>query len=487
MGRALAVDRVVKVTVNLQPFGASRRNFGAALIVGASEIISQAERIRAYTGISAIAADFGVNAPEYQAAELFFAQTPRPAILYIGRWIKTDAPAQLVGAILGADERTLAKWTGVTDGSLNVLVNGSIVEIEELDFSGAVTLEGIAAIISAAGSAQGIACAFDGQRFILSTIATGAGEIMSFGSGELAEQMRLTEETALAPILGADAETAKECAATLADKSGNWYGLAFADKSLSIDDHLGVAALIEAQAKSRIYAITTTDSRTLDGIHESDVASRAKALGFKRTMIAYSQNPYAAISALGRAFTVNFSQNRSTITLKFKQLPGIVAEGLSETQAQTLESKRCNVFAAYDNDTAIFQEGVMSGSAFFDEIHGLDWLQNAVQTKIWNLLYQSKTKLPQTDSGVNQIVAAITSVLDEAVNNSLVAPGIWNGDGFGQLEQGDRLNAGYYVYAGLVDNQDQSEREQRKAPPIRIAVKLAGAIHSVDVEIDVVR
>ena len=47
--------------------------------------------------------------------------------------------------------------------------------------------------------------------------------------------------------------------------------------------------------------------------------------------MAYSRNPYAIVSALGRAFTVNFSANRSTITLKFKQLPGVVAEGLTET------------------------------------------------------------------------------------------------------------------------------------------------------------
>ncbi|WP_221931090.1 DUF3383 family protein, partial [Telmatospirillum sp. J64-1] len=162
-------------------------------------------------------------------------------------------------------------------------------------------------------------------------------------------------------------------------------------------------------------------------------------------------------------------------------------DALSETQARALEAKRCNVFAAYDNDTAIFQEGVMAGAAYFDEIHGLDWLQNAIQTECWNLLYQSKTKIPQTDSGVNQLVTAIEGVLGEAVNNGLVAPGTWNADGFGQLERGDYLPKGFYVYAQAIAAQPQSEREQRKAPPIQVAVKLAGAVHSVDVAIDVNR
>ena len=38
-----------------------------------------------------------------------------------------------------------------------------------------------------------------------------------------------------------------------------------------------------------------------------------------------------------------------------------------------------------------------------------------------------------------------------------------------------------------VAEQAQSEREQRKCPPIQIAAKLAGAIHFVDVQIDVNR
>ena len=94
--KALAVDRVVNVTINLQSLAASRRNFGVLLIVGSSEVISASERIRSYTGIDGVAADFGVNAPEYLAAELFFSQSPRPAILQIGRWLKQPTSAMAV-------------------------------------------------------------------------------------------------------------------------------------------------------------------------------------------------------------------------------------------------------------------------------------------------------------------------------------------------------------------------------------------------------
>ena len=64
---------------------------------------------------------------------------------------------------------------------------------------------------------------------------------------------------------------------------------------------------------------------------------------------------------------------------------------------------------------------------------------------------------------------------------------MWNADGFGLLERGDYLEKGYYVYVSPIADQPQSEREQRKLPVIQIAAKLAGAVHFVDVQIDVNR
>lgn len=489
--KALAVDRVVNVTINLQPLAAQRRNFGVLLIAGPSDVIPPDERIRSYTGIGGVAADFGLTAPEYLAAELFFSQSPRPAILQIGRWLKTPTPASVRGGILTASEMAMPVWTGVTTGSFTLHVAGDTHEITGLDFGELTNLNAVAAAITAQTTEYGVTCLWDGERFTLQTTATGEGATLTYctdaASGTpIAALCKLTAETALAPQDGLAAESITECVHELADR-GDWYGLTIADTSLTVDDHLIVGQYIQAASKSRIYAATVTDTRVLDASFADDLASRAKALGLTRTFVCYSANPRAAVSAIGRAFTVNFSANRSTITLKFKQLPSVEAEGLTESQATTLARKRCNVFAAYNNDTAILQEGVMSGDAWFDEIHGTDWLQNAVQTELWNLLYQSKTKIPQTNSGVNQLIACIESVMEQAVNNGLVAPGVWNGDGFGQLERGDYLPKGYYIYSEPVELQAQSEREARKAPPIQCAIKLAGAIHSVDVAINVNR
>jgi hypothetical protein len=193
------------------------------------------------------------------------------------------------------------------------------------------------------------------------------------------------------------------------------------------------------------------------------------------------------LSAFGRAFTVNFTGSNTTITLKFKQLPGITYETIGTSQANALEAKNCNVYVYYENDTAILEQGVMCNGDFFDERHGLDWLQNAVQTADYNTLYTSTTKIPQTDAGTTTRIANIEKVLDVADKNGLFAPGIWTGGPMGQLGTGDTLTKGYYTWADTVDNQLQTDREARKGVPIQVAAKLSGAVHYGDVAITVVR
>jgi hypothetical protein len=117
----------------------------------------------------------------------------------------------------------------------------------------------------------------------------------------------------------------------------------------------------------------------------------------------------------------------------------------------------------------------MANGDFFDERHGLDWLQNAVQTADYNTLYTSTTKIPQTDAGTTRI-ANIELVLDKAVKtgclrrvNGLVANR--------SAEYRRHADEGLLHLGENVDDQLQVDREARKGVPIQVAGKLAGAVH----------
>lgn len=485
MTNTLPVSRVVSVSVQMAPLAAQLRNFGAALIVGASPVIDHVERIRTYSAseLDAIASDFGSTAPEYLAAVAFFGQSPQPSEVRIGRWVKEDAAGFLKGKILTQEQQDIGKFTPLTEGAFDITIDGSVVNVTGVNLASEVNLNGVAAKVTAALQSKGT-CTWNGQQFIISSATTGESSSVTAPTSTTLSQA-LGIDTVATGVAGAKAETLEEAFLALMD-SPSWYSAILAADAEE-DDILSVAALIEAAAPSRVLAITVQDTQEL--------VSGADTLGFKlserslqHTLVVYStSSAYAAASVVGRMSTVDFQGSNTTITLKFKQLPGISPEYLTTSQANALQEKHINVFAAYENDTSILQEGVMSGGWYIDERQGLDWLQNQVETDLWNLLYTSTTKVSQDERGATTIISTINGSLDIGVRNGLIAPGVWNGDSFGALARGDTLSTGYYVYMVPLDEQSQADREARKAPPVQIAVKLAGAIHSIDVAITVNR
>lgn len=481
----LNINRLVRVQVNLAPLAAARRGFGTLLIIGDSAVIGTGERIRTYVDLESVAGDFGLEAPEYKAAALYFGQTPRPQQLMIGRWAAEATGAELRGGIFDDPDAALETIKASQPDTMTLTVDGTEQHVNDFTFQSATNMNGIAAAIQ--GAFTGITCVWDGQRFIVKSNTTGDTSTLGYFTAG-GDVLKLDQAQALPPTAGQGAETAAEAVQALADASGAWYGCAFAAADMpDADAVLEIAAFIEGASTTRIFGVTETDSRVLEATYTDDLASKLKPLNYKRTCVQYSANPYAICSLFGRAFSVNFAANRSVITVMYKQEPGVAPAQLTESQAQALKAKRCNVFTEYNNNTSIIQYGVMSGQAYFDEVHGLDWFADALQNEEYNLLYQSKTKIPQTDAGQNELVNCAAAVCQEAINNGLIAPGQWNADGFGQLSRGDYLTEGFYIFTPPMSEQAQSIREQRIAPPIQIALKLAGAIHEIDCIVDVNR
>lgn len=603
MAQGLAVSNVVNVTVAISPVAAPTRNFGAGLLIGATDVIDVGERIRQYANLSGVAQDFSTTDPEYLGAVKHFAQVPQPSILYIGRWARTATKATLRGGVLTTAEQALALFTAVTSGAFYFVLDGIPRTVSGLNFSAQTNLNGVASVIQTAVDAlvTGSTCVWDADngRFVIKSGTTGAastigfladptafgsitfaglpanndtltiqgtaitfktsgatgnqvdiagsnaamatalgaflnastdvnlslmsylvvgavvyviakvtgtggnaytlaksgtnptisGATLSGGSGTtIASLLKGKSTQASLPANGIAAETLAAGASALIAASGDWYAGVLVEEGVDSASIIAAANIIEAQQKKRVFGVTITDTTAIDPTSTTDLGYLLDANNLGRTFAQYSQyEPQAAASFFGRASTVNFNASRTTLTMKFKQEPGVRAETITETQATALKDKHVNVFVNYDNDTAIIQEGVMSDGTFFDERHGLDWLENDIQTAVYNLLYTSTTKIPQTNEGTHLIITTIEDRLVQAVANGLVAPGKWNAGGFGQLRQGDYLSKGFYVYGPPVETQSQADREARKSVPIQIAVKMAGAVHSVDVLINVNR
>ncbi len=262
--------------------------------------------------------------------------------------------------------------------------------------------------------------------------------------------------------------------------SNGWYGLALTSVA-SVQDNKDAAAYAEAGKKLFFYTISDPNAEL--SAATSDLGYFFKNLTYNRSAGQFSSSsPYAAVSMAARFFIVDYTQPNSTITIKFKQEPGIQLEPLTATQSAALKAKALNYYVDRGGFPMV-EEGVVANGRFIDEVIGLDWLQATVQNSVFTVLATNVTKIPQTDAGTAVLVQAVDKALSAGVLNGLLAPGVWTGANLGTKKNGDFLENGYYVFGQAVKDQLPSDRALRKSPAISAICIGAGAIHSCAVTI----
>lgn len=482
------VSKVVKVTILDSPTFPARKGFGILNIIGSSTKLPLGRRVSKYTTIDDVAKDFATTDEEYKAANIFFSQSPRPTDLVISRRLLAAAPGELLtGTGL---EQDINVWKAITTGAFKITLDGGAESaISAVNFSTAATLDDVATLLQTklAAALAGTTCVYNStyKQFIIKSPTTGASSSVSYLSApasgvDITTLLKGTAALGAISTAGKALETADASLSAIQDIDQSWYGFAFTKEATEAELKLAAAW---AESRVKIFGYATNNSAVLVAATTTDIASYMKTQGYARTFGVWDDNDdYPQVSAMARAFTVNFNEQNSTLTLKFKILPGISPSTLTESQRLSIVGKNANYYTTF-GESRMLAEGVMANGKFFDERHGLDWLQNAIETNVFGYLYTRTTKVPQTDKGVAQIVSQVESALREGVRNGLLAPGVWRGIDLGEIKSGDYLTKGFYVYAQSVDEQNQSDREARKAPPIQALCKGAGAIHFVDITV----
>ena len=446
----------VDVIVNVAPRAAYRRLFNCMLIVGTSTIIPASERIRKYYSTDEMLADgWSISNPEYVAAQLAFSSPKPPSIISIGRQDQTSGSIASItlgsgGTGYSANDVLTIVQSGGANGTAKVLtVNGSGVIL---------TLE-----LLAAGTGYAVASG------LATTVAPSGGSAATINVTSI-------NETSLAAV--------QACRAADSD----WYACQVCGIKNSYSDIEAIAAYIQTATPSSVFGFNT-DQNTVPTNSTADILSVLKALKYRRTIMqycSYAAQPNAIASILGFALGANTGLANSAYTLDFKSEPGLIVEPISTTQFNYITGKNGNVYVNRGNYYDWFQNGTMADGSWFDEVINLDKLANDIQLNVADLLNQTP-KVPQTEAGMNQIKTVIAVACDQAVTIGFIAPGRWTGPQILNLDYGDTLPRGYLIQSAPIATQAQADRDARKAPPIYVAVKLAGAIQQVTIEVDVNR
>lgn len=194
---------------------------------------------------------------------------------------------------------------------------------------------------------------------------------------------------------------------------------------------------------------------------------------------------YAA-SYAGRGMSVNFNGANTALTMQMKQLNGITPDlGITQTIYQDCQAAGVDIYTDFSGIACVVSNGA---NKYFDEVYNLIWLISSIEVSVFNALLQTGTKIPQTEPGMSYLKSVIRAICAQGVNNGYIAPGTWNSSStFGNQTDfiNNILNNGYYIYSQPINQQSETQRLERIAPVIQVAVKEAGAIHSASIIVNI--
>jgi hypothetical protein len=342
----------------------------------------------------------------------------------------------------------------------------------------------------------GASCTWDVDHFVITSGTTGDTSLLTVttavdgGAGTDISGLMGTEagDADLELGQGGAAETIAEA---LDEIIGVDPSFTFVCEETAMRDTDAVKEIASWCLANRVYMASSHSAQanvltaTADTIfNDLYISQNGNAMGI------YSEiGDFKHVSAAARFSSVNFSQSNSLITLNMKVLPSCTPDGLNTTQVQNLDAQNINRYVNRSSVPMLETGKTFSNDWWADTKYWTIWFENAVLTAVFNLLYGS-AKVPQTETGMTMLKAAIERVCEEGIRNGGIAGGVVSDaiandiiqtTGNGSFD--GVLPTGYFVYSEPMALQDQSDRTQRKATPIKVWLKGSGAIQEVDIAV----
>lgn len=494
------ISNVINVSLVATGALAARDNMNVVAIMTSQQDgpLNSDNRYEIYRDAASVATDFGSSSAMNDYARTFFGTQPNATnaggVLVAGYWRGASESVAASAAVLeGAQlvETTVVdQLQQITDGTFNIDVDGTTVNVTGLNFQQITDLEGAKDLIDPAVTGATVTVTTD-DRIVITSDTTGALSTLTFatdpGTGTfLGNLLAIADGTGATLTQGAAADTltaeTKDAALDALLAEVNFKGAMFIAQPTDPERET-LAAWAESNSVL-LYdvfsgaAYLTTDPST-NVVWKIKLASQTNY----RMLFSAANNRKFAASYMARAHTVNFGAENSAITMHLKEL-NVPAEEYSESDLSSAKTVGLDVYTTIKTTSVVLTSGA---NDFVDNRYNILAFIDAVQTDMFNILKGTRTKIPQTRRGVNQLVDQGERTSREFVRAGVFAPGTWtSSDYFGDLDAFNRNieQNGFYWLAGKLADQSAVDRNARKSPVIQAAVKNAGAVHSVDIVIN---
>jgi hypothetical protein len=487
MANKLDISNVIRVTLLSALKGLADINTSAlALFTSEAPVTAGFGDFAIYLSPDGVATDFGIDSDTYRLAVMVFGQSPN--ILTGGGYlvvIPKEAAADATPAtILGTGPVDLTALTA-TDYKLKVAVDGgsaSEISIGSIDLTNLEFAESSLNNydIETAGIIFELSGEISSAFVTVKTETTGASSEIVISASSTG-----TDISGLLNIAGLSATGAATGTERLKDavlrsmEQVDYFGI-IADEKLGDDDLLEFSRMV--QTMDKLYFAPSSLTADITGIFKT-----IKDAGLTHTRcLLYTDSAddaldYAAGYA-GRGLCINFSGFLTAHTMNLKEITGLDADsGITQTVYNTAKANGVDVYANIGGLSKLMTSGE---NQYFDQVYTRLAFKMRLAVAGFNFLATTNTKIPQTEEGMNGLKGALRKICNQFVENGTFAPGAWTSSTtFGNPEDHIRniKDVGYFIYSSPISAQTPADRAARKAPPIYVAAKDSGAIHSADV------
>lgn len=247
-------------------------------------------------------------------------------------------------------------------------------------------------------------------------------------------------------------------------------------------EYIATSTAVEAM-QNRVLMLPRSTTSAFNGIFttvQTNVKTKCLyySLGEDAEESAQNARIFAA-AYLSKAMSVNYGGSNTTMTMNLKDLAGVAADtNISETILQQCVNAGADCYPSIEGLPKVISNA--QGGMYIDQVLNQIWFVNTIQRNVFNVLATTRTKIAQTDAGLEVLVKACRDVCRQGVINGYFAPGQWNSnDFFGDYDTfHNNINEfGYYVYHQPVAEQSQTDRQARRAPVLQVAAKESGCVH----------
>lgn len=430
----ISIKKIIDVSTGLAAVPQARRNFARACVI--QKVAGAANDVRSYTSASEVLEDQGSNSEAYKFALKYFAggfNGIKPNLLYVGNLNSTGLTSSTHGYFTsGSASGNLASFQAVDDGSIKISKDGSaVIEINEIDFTGAASLVAVAAIMQAKIRLnpvfRNLTVTYSAPNFIITNDSYGSSSTIAITAGVTGTNLLA------ASYLNGGSSTAGTTG-TLASlintflSDPRYYHVCLAN-GWSDSEALQWVAAVQASTKLAYMLWTlSTNADIADETLSVDTDSIARILydqKITKTSLIYDATniDYKQASLPSYFGIVNFSASQPLGGLAFKQFSGQEPTSLIDAQFENLISKNVNFYSAYGEvGRNIAYPGKVPAGNFINDVIAVDYIDYNMTYNIYDLMV-TLPKLGYTTEDFAKLYAAIERAYISALNSGIIAGG----------------------------------------------------------------